>query len=76
MDDHPGADLIVAPGYPHQVTQRGVRSMAIFQSGEDDQVFLQFLARSAGEICHKFSYGLVAINRKERLDYESISVER
>jgi putative transposase len=38
----------VVPEYPHHVTQRGVRSMAIFQTDEDHQDYLQFLAEEAG----------------------------
>jgi putative transposase len=35
---------LVVPGYPHHVTQRGVRSMAIFQNEGDRQAYLQFLS--------------------------------
>jgi putative transposase len=35
---------VVVPEYPHHVTQRGVRSMAIFQSDADRQAYLKFLA--------------------------------
>ena len=35
---------VVVPEYPHHVTQRDVRSMAIFQTDEDRQYYLQFLA--------------------------------
>ncbi len=38
---------VVVPEYPHHITQRGVRSMAIFQSDEDRQCYLQFLAEAA-----------------------------
>lgn len=34
---------IVVPGYPHHVTQRGVRSMNIFDSEEDRRSYLSFL---------------------------------
>ena len=27
----------IAPGYPHCVTQRGVRSLPIFRNGEDNK---------------------------------------
>jgi len=33
---------IVVPGYPHQVTQRGVRSMDVFDSDEDRWAYLGF----------------------------------
>jgi putative transposase len=38
----------VVPEYPHHVTQRGVRSMDVFQTDEDRQSYLQFLAAEAG----------------------------
>ena len=45
---------IVAPGYPHHVTQRGVRSMDVFHSDDDRLAYLCFLseesARSGLEI--------------------------
>ena len=36
------------PKYPHHVTRRGARSMAIFQTDEDRRAYLQFLAEEAG----------------------------
>lgn len=33
---------IVAIGYPHHITQRGVRSLDIFHSQEDRHHYLQF----------------------------------
>lgn len=38
---------IVVPGYPHHVTQRGVRSMDVFDSDEDRYVYLGFLSEEA-----------------------------
>ena len=38
---------LVVPKYPHQITQRGVRSMTIFQTDEDRRAYLQFLAEEA-----------------------------
>ena len=38
---------IVVPGYPHHVTQRGVRSMDIFDSDEDRRAYLRFLSEEA-----------------------------
>jgi putative transposase len=38
----------VGPEYPHHVTQRGVRSMAVFQTDEDRRGYLQFLGEEAG----------------------------
>jgi putative transposase len=35
---------IVAPGYPHHVTQRGVRSMDVFHSDDDRLAYLSFLS--------------------------------
>ena len=34
---------IVVPGYPHHITQRGVRSMDVFHSEDDRCQYLQFL---------------------------------
>lgn len=34
---------IIAIGYPHHLTQRGVRSMAIFQSDSDRRHYLQYI---------------------------------
>lgn len=34
----------MAPGYPHHVTQRGVRSIAIFNSDQDRKAYLEILA--------------------------------
>ena len=38
----------VVPEYPHHVTQRSVRSMDVFQTDEDRQSYLQFLAAEVG----------------------------
>jgi putative transposase len=38
---------LVVPGYPHHVTQRGVRSMAIFADDHDRQTYLQYMAEEA-----------------------------
>ena len=35
---------IVVPGYPHHVTQRGVRSMAVFRGDEDRLEYLRFMS--------------------------------
>jgi putative transposase len=35
---------VVAPGYPHHVTQRGVRSIPIFQTDSDRKAYLDFMA--------------------------------
>ena len=35
---------IVVPGYPHHVTQRGVRSMDVFDSVEDRREYIKILA--------------------------------
>ena len=34
---------IIAVGYPHHLTQRGVRSMTIFQSDADRRRYLQYV---------------------------------
>lgn len=38
---------IVVPGYPHHITQRGVRSMDVFHSDEDRRQYLLFLSEEA-----------------------------
>lgn len=38
---------IVVPGFPHHVTQRGVRSMDVFHSDEDRHAYLCFLSEEA-----------------------------
>ncbi|KAF0218949.1 MAG: hypothetical protein FD174_2465 [Geobacteraceae bacterium] len=38
---------IVVPGFPHHVTQRGVRSMDVFHSDEDRYAYLRFLSEEA-----------------------------
>jgi len=35
---------VVAPGYPHHITQRGVRSLDVFQSDNDRDAYLCFLS--------------------------------
>lgn len=35
---------VVASGYPHHVTQRGVRSIPIFQTESDRRAYLDFMA--------------------------------
>jgi hypothetical protein len=35
---------VVAPGYPHHVTQRGVRSISIFSTDQDRRAYLAILA--------------------------------
>jgi putative transposase len=35
---------VVAPGYPHHITQRGVRSIPIFQTDSDRKAYLDFMA--------------------------------
>ncbi|MDD2466416.1 MAG: transposase [Desulfobulbus sp.] len=37
----------VVPGFPHHITQRGVRSMDVFHSDEDRRQYLQFLSEEA-----------------------------
>ncbi len=40
---------IVIPGYPHHITQRGVRSMDVFANDSDRVVYLQLLAEEASK---------------------------
>jgi len=35
---------VVASGYPHHVTQRGVRSIPIFHTDSDRKAYLDFMA--------------------------------
>ena len=65
---------VVVPGYPHHVTQRGVRSMRIFRHDGDKRMYLRFLAeekeRFGTEIlawCLMSNHvHLVAVPREER----------
>jgi len=34
---------VIANGYPHHITQRGVRSLDIFHSDEDRRIYLQYI---------------------------------
>lgn len=36
---------VVASGYPHHITQRGVRSIAIFQTESDRRAYLDFMSQ-------------------------------
>ena len=47
---------VVVPDYPHHVTQRGVRSMAIFIDDEDRQAYLRFMASQ----CERFGVEILA----------------
>ena len=38
---------VVVPEYPHHVTLRSVRSMAIFQTGEERHSYLNYLGEEA-----------------------------
>lgn len=38
---------LVVPGYPHHITQRGVRSMDIFADDQDRQCYLRFMVEEA-----------------------------
>jgi putative transposase len=40
---------VVIPGYPHHVTQRGVRGMDIFRSDSDRRAYLEILAEAGGK---------------------------
>ncbi|HAD04175.1 MAG TPA: hypothetical protein DCF93_05890 [Desulfuromonas sp.] len=39
---------LLIPGYPHHITQRGVRSMNDFADDRDRLHYLQFLAEESG----------------------------
>ena len=43
MDRMPRIARVVVPGQPHHVTQRGVRSLRVFFSDEDRQVYLDLV---------------------------------
>ena len=47
---------IVVPGYPHHVTQRGVRSLPIFRDDEDRRSYLEFMRRET----QRFQVGILA----------------
>ena len=40
---------VVVPGYPHHVTQRGVRSVDLFAGDEQRRQYLHFMAEECGE---------------------------
>src|SRR5512136_1539223 len=50
---------IVAVGYPHHITQRGVRSMDIFKSDSDRTTYLQFVKEDDYFVKDRNLYGLV-----------------
>lgn len=43
----PRLPRLVVPGYPHHITQRGVRSIDIFDGDEDRQSYLRFMSESS-----------------------------
>lgn len=43
----PRLSRLVVPGYPHHITQRGVRSMDIFSDDQDRLSYLQFMAEES-----------------------------
>ena len=43
----PRLSRLVVPGYPHHITQRGVRSMDIFTDDQDRFSYLQFMAEES-----------------------------
>ena len=43
----PRLSRLVVPGYPHHITQRGVRSMDIFADDQDRLSYLQFMAEES-----------------------------
>ena len=43
----PRLSRLVVPGYPHHITQRGVRSMDIFADDRDRHSYLQFMAEES-----------------------------
>jgi len=47
---------LVVPGYPHHLTQRGVRSMAVFTSDDDRLSYLSFVA----EECKRHGVDVIA----------------
>lgn len=44
----PRMSRLIVPGFPHHVTQRGVRSMDIFPDDDARLAYLQFLSEEAG----------------------------
>lgn len=51
---------IVLPGYPHHITQRGVRSLPIFYSDEDRSEYLKLLSEQSSRFGVRFlSYCLM-----------------
>src|SRR5256885_15677406 len=59
---------VVASGYPHHVTQRGVRSIPIFQTDSDRRAYLDFVT----EEFDRFGTTLARPNRYRSDDINSI----
>lgn len=59
---------IVVPGYPHHVTQRGVRSMDVFDSDEDRYAYIGFLSDEA----KRFGLDILAWRPKQDVRRETI----
>jgi putative transposase len=52
---------VVLPGYPHHITQRGVRSMEIFQSDDDRREYLRLMREQGDRFGLRFvSYCLMS----------------
>jgi putative transposase len=51
---------IIVPNYPHHITQRGVRSMKVFETANDYQYYIKLLRKNAKKFKLKFlSYCLM-----------------
>ena len=50
----PRLPLLVDPGYPHHITQRGVHSMNIFTDDQDRLNYLQFMAEESDRFAVTF----------------------
>ena len=61
---------IVVPGYPHHITQRGVRSMAVVRGDEDRLEYRRFMAEETERFgsCVLDERHLIAAARYEELN--------
>lgn len=50
----PRLPRLVVPGYPHHITQRGVRSMDIFADDSDRHSYLKFMAEESKRFASLF----------------------
>jgi len=62
---------VIAPGYPHHVTQRGDRSLSIFRNDEDRKMYLEFMARETKRFGVKILAGCLMTDYVPLIDCRS-----